>query len=163
MRKPAKLDKWESTPNVDMEYLLIIILITPIWWILTTAFSTVNPRGGERGEEANFWLASSSDSKTLGQSPTSRKKRCKKKSDKDSKLNFKLLHLCEAPSFPEPEAAFTLSPALTEIPEVPLDFLAEALSFVSEPFPSDSALACTGFGVYKSKKLNKVRWPVQNF
>lgn len=79
---------------------------------------------------------------------------CKNLSGEDPKLHFMLLHLCEAP-FPEPEVAFALSPALPEFPEVPLGFLAEALSFSSGPFPSNSAFVCTEFGFYRSNGRKK--------
>lgn len=59
-----------------------------------------------------------------------------------AEYNAKTTDLCEAPSFPEPEVAFPLSPPLPltkpVFPAVPLGFLAEARSFPSVPFPSNS-------------------------
>lgn len=57
-------------------------------------------------------------------------------------------YLGEAPSFPEPDVAFPLSPPLGVFPDVPLDFLAEALSFPSGPFPSNSGLIGAALGVF---------------
>lgn len=56
-----------------------------------------------------------------------------------TEYNAKTTDLCDAPSFPEPEVAFPPSPAfpLTN-PAAPLGFLAEARSFPSVLFPSDS-------------------------
>lgn len=72
----------------------------------------------------------------------------------DGKINAKwniyiYIYLWETPSFPEPEVAFTISPALP--PGVPLDFLAEARSFASGPFPSSSVFVGATVGVYKIK------------
>ena len=78
----------------------------------------------------------------------------RKPSQKKIKLHFRLLHLCEARSFPEPEVAFADSPPLPEFPDIPLDFLAEARSFPSGPLPSNSAFVCTGFGVYRRNGKN---------
>lgn len=66
--------------------------------------------------------------------------------NKNLAIKFGLANLWEAPSFPEPDVAFTLSPALPA--EVPLDFLAEDRSFPSAAFPSNSVFVCAEFGVY---------------
>lgn len=115
-------------------YLLVTILITCFRWTLTTTFSTAFKQ--------NFYFL------IIIRKRWSKILEIFLKTIKHvGKINAKKyidIHLWETPSFPEPEVAFPISPALP--PGFPLDFLAEARSF-----PSGSVFVGAAVGVYKIK------------
>ena len=117
---------------------MIVSVITCIRWAFTPTFSTDNPSPKQTKKTRENKREWSEGNKLHGLEER-----------EDNKLHgfeglkiaeIKASDLCDAPSFPEPEAAFPASAVFSlPTPWFPLEFLAEGWSFPSKCFLSVSA------------------------